>query len=188
MKRLLAATETVAAIFLLLIALLTAGNVTVRGLLSVQIPDWFDGTKILMAIALFWGIAVATYHAGHIAVDIVWEHLKAPGRRALDVLAGIITLAFLAPMAWMVFSKVLSSGTQATSDLRIPLMWFTAIAACGAVAAAVLALARVIELVRGHDPHDDIAGEAPLMETPRMEAVSGSGAEARPADGPRAGG
>lgn len=156
MKRLLAATETVAAVFLLLIALLTAANVALRDLLSVQIPDWFDGTKMLMAIALFWGIAVATYHAGHIAVDIVWEHLKPPGRRVLDIIASIVTLAFLVPMAWMVFSKVLASGTQATSDLRLPLMWFTSIAACGAVAGAVLALARVFELIRGHDPHDDL--------------------------------
>lgn len=159
MKRLLAATETVAAVFLLLIALLTAANVALRDLASVQIPDWFDGTKMLMAIALFWGIAVTTYHAGHIAVDIVWEHLKAPGRRLLDIVAGIVTLGFLVPMAWMVFSKVLASGTQATSDLRMPLMWFTSIAACGAVAGAVLALARVVELIRGHDPQADIAAE-----------------------------
>lgn len=156
MKKLLTATETVAAVFLLLIALLTAANVGLRDLLSVQIPDWFDGTKMLMAIALFWGIAVATYHAGHIAVDIVWEHLKAPGRRVLDIVAGLLTLAFLGPMAWMVFSKVLASGTQATTDLRLPLMWFTSVAACGAVAAAVLALARVVELVRGHDTHADL--------------------------------
>lgn len=156
MKRLLAATETVAAVFLLLIALVTAVNVALRDLLSIQIPDWFDGTKMLMAIALFWGIAVATYHAGHIAVDIVWEHLKPRGRRLLDVVAGLVTLAFLAPMAWMVFSKVLASGTQATTDLRLPLMWFTTVAACGAVAAALLALARVLELIRGHDPHADL--------------------------------
>jgi TRAP-type C4-dicarboxylate transport system permease small subunit len=149
MKRLVAATETVAAVFLLLIALLTALNVGVRDLFAWQIPDWFDGTKLLMGISLFWGIAVATYHGGHIAVDIVWEHLGRRGRRILDGVAGLITLAFVAPMAWMVFSKVLASGTQATTDLRLPLMWFTAIAACGGVAGALLALARLIEDVRG---------------------------------------
>ncbi len=163
MKRLLAATETVAAFFLLVIALLTAGNVALRDLLAVQIPDWFDGSKLLMGIALFWGIAVTTYHAGHICVDIVWEHLKPRGRRALDLLAGIVTLAFLAPMAWMVWSKVLASGTQTTSDLRLPLVWFTSIAAAGAVAAAVLALARVVELVRGRHADGDKteAGDGP---------------------------
>ena len=159
MKRLLAATESVAAFFLLLIALLTAANVALRDLVSVQIPDWFDGSKLLMAIALFWGIAVATYHAGHIAVDIVWEHLHARGRRVLDIIAGLVTFAFLAPMAWMVFAKVLTSGTQATSDLRLPLMWFTSIAACGAVAAAVLAAAREVELMVGGDPQAGAAGD-----------------------------
>jgi TRAP-type C4-dicarboxylate transport system permease small subunit len=160
-QRLLAATETVAAVFLLLIALLTATNVALRDLLSVQIPDWYDGSKLLMAIALFWGIAVTTYHAGHIAVDIVWEHLRAPGRRALDIVAGLVTLAFLAPMAWMVFAKVLAGGTQATTDLRLPLMWFQSIAACGAIAAAVLAALRVLLLLRGQDPDADLDPTGP---------------------------
>ena len=149
MKRLLAATETVAALFLLLIAVVTAANVALRDLLSVQIPDWFDGTKMLMSIALFWGIAVTTYHGSHISVDVVWEHLRAGGRRALDVVAGLVTLAFMVPMAWMVCTKVLGSGTQATMDLRIPLWWFTSVAAVGAVAGAVLALARLAQLATG---------------------------------------
>lgn len=151
MKRLLAATETVAALFLLTIALVTAANVALRDLFSIQIPDWYDGTKMLLGIALFWGIAVATYHASHICVDIVWEHLGRRGRRALDIIASAFTLAFLAPMAWMVWNKVLGSGTQATVDLRIPLIWFTSVAAAGAVAAALLALGRLVQVLRGHD-------------------------------------
>lgn len=150
MRRVLAATETVAAVFLLLIALLTAGNVALRDLMSVQIPDWFDGSKLLMGIALFWGIALATYHASHICVDIVWEHLGRRGRRVLDVFAGFVTLAFLAPMAWMVWAKVLASGTQSTTDLRLPIIWFTSIAAAGGVAAVVLALVRLALDLRGH--------------------------------------
>ena len=154
MKRLLAAVETTAASFLLLVALMTAGNVALRDLFSVQIPDWFDGSKLLMGIALFWGIAVATYHAGHISVDVLWEHLRAPGRRRLDIAAAAVTLAFLAPLAWMVWAKVLASGTQATTDLRLPLVWFTSIAAAGGVAAALLAAVRLVELIRSDDRQD----------------------------------
>jgi TRAP-type C4-dicarboxylate transport system permease small subunit len=150
-RRLLAAIETVAALSLLVVALVTGVNVTLRDLFSVQIPDWFDGSKLLMAIALFWGIAIATYHASHICVDFVWEHLRRRGRRVLDVVAGVVTLAFLAPMAWMVWSKVLASGTQATTDLRLRLMWFTSIAAAGAVAAVLLAAVRLATLLRGGD-------------------------------------
>jgi TRAP-type transport system small permease protein len=147
-RRILAAIETVAALSLLIVALVTSVNVTLRDLFSVQIPDWFDGSKLLMAIALFWGVAIATYHAGHICVDVLWEHLGPPARRVLDIVASAITLAFLAPMAWMVWSKVLASGTQATTDLRLPLVWFTSIAAAGAVAAVLLATLRLVELVR----------------------------------------
>ncbi len=164
MRRLLEAIETVAALSMLLIAIVTAGNVALRDLLSVQIPDWFDGSKLLMAIALFWGIAVATYQGGHICVDVVWEHLRAPGRRVLDVVAAAITLAFLVPMAWMVWAKVMQSGTQATTDLRLPLVWFTSVAAAGGFAAVLLGAVRLVDLVRGRT-RDPAPADATALDT-----------------------
>jgi TRAP-type C4-dicarboxylate transport system permease small subunit len=159
MKRFLAATENTAAVFLLLIALLTAGNVLLRDLLSIQIPDWFDGTKQLQGIALFWGIALATWRGSHICVDIVWEHLRARGRRLMDLVATAVVLVFLAPMAWMVWIKVGGTGTEATSDLRLPLAWFYSVGAVGATVAAVLAALRLVALALGKSPaqsaHED---------------------------------
>ena len=159
MKRILAATETVAAVFLLFIALVTAGNVMLRDFFSIQIPDWFDGSKLVMCIALFWGMAVATYHAGHICVDVLWEQLGTANKRRLDLVAGAVTVAFLAPMAWMVWVKVATTGTQTTMDLRLPLVWFYGLAACGALAAAVLGLRRLWDLWHGYDPHDELKDE-----------------------------
>lgn len=159
MKRLLAATETIAAIFLLLIALLIAGNVLLRDLFGMSVPDWYDGARLLLGIAMFWGISLATYHGGHICVDAVWEMLGRANRRRMDILASLLTLAFLAPLAWMLWGKVMTTGTQATSDLRLPLMWFYGIAAAGAVVAVLLSALRAVELMRGHDPHDDIKEE-----------------------------
>ena len=167
MKRLLATTENVAALFLLAIALLTAGNVALRDLFSMQVPDWFDGSRLLQSIALFWGIAIATYRGGHICVDIVWEHLGPRGRRWLDVFAMLVTLAFLAPLAWMIWVKVGSTGTQATSDLRLPLVWFYPLGALGATVAALLGALRAIELVRGKEPEYPAA-------TPAAESADGS--------------
>jgi TRAP-type C4-dicarboxylate transport system permease small subunit len=162
MKRLLSATETIAAVFLLLIALLTSGNVILRDLFGQTVPDWFDGSRLLLGIAMFWGISIATYRAGHICVDAVWEMMNTTNRRRIDVLASLLTLAFLAPLAWMIWIKVGNTGTQATSDLRLPMMWFYAVAAAGAVVAALLAALRAVEVARGHDPHDDLddVGEA----------------------------
>lgn len=164
MKRLLSATENTAALFLLLIALLTAGNVVLRDLFSVQIPDWFDGTKQLQGIALFWGIALATWRGSHICVDIIWEYLRPPARRVMDLLATLISLAFLAPMAWMVWVKVGGTGTQATSDLRLPLVWFYSIGAVGATVAAILAALRIVAIVRRRT-EEDLMGESDVART-----------------------
>jgi TRAP-type C4-dicarboxylate transport system permease small subunit len=148
MRRLLSATETVAAVFLLLIALLTAGNVLLRDLFSVQVPDWFDGSRMLQGIALFWGFALATCYGSHICVDVVWEHLSVPRRRMMDIVATALSLLFLAPLAWMAWVKVAGTGTQGTMDLRLPLKWFFAVAALGATLAAVLCVVRLLRLVQ----------------------------------------
>lgn len=152
MKRLLVLTENIAAFFLLAIASLTAGNVLVRDLFSAQIPDWFDGTKLLQAIAIFWGIAIATWRGGHIGVDILWEHVGPRGKRYIDLFATIVTTAFLVPLAWMIWVRVSNTGTQITNDLRLPIVWFYAVAAAGATVAALLGAARVIALWRGRAP------------------------------------
>ena len=151
MKRALSAIEMVAAFFLLAIALLTAGNVLLRDLFSVQIPDWFDGARMIQGIALFWGVALATYYGSHICVDAWWEHLQPPGRRRMDVLATLVTLAFLLPLAWMVWVKVAGTGTQGTMDLRMPLWMFYAVASIGTSVAVLLAIVRVVLLWRGDE-------------------------------------
>jgi TRAP-type transport system small permease protein len=102
----------------------------------------------LQGIAVFWGIAIATYRGSHICVDITWEHAGAAGRRWIDIVATAITLAFLLPLAWMVWVKLGSTGTQTTSDLRIPLVYFFAVSAAGVTASAVLAAARLVQIVR----------------------------------------
>ena len=151
MKRLLAATETVAAFFLLAIALLTAGNVLLRDVFSVQIPDWFDGSRMIQGVALFWGVALATYYGSHICVDALWEHLSPPRRRWLDIVATLITLVFLVPLAWMVWVKIAGTGTQGTMDLRLPLWMFYSVASVGTTVAVLLALVRIVFLWRGDE-------------------------------------
>lgn len=149
MKRLLAAIESISALFLLAIALLTFSNVLARELFQTQIPDWFDLSKQLQGIAIFWGIAIATYRGGHICVDLSWECANEAGKRWIDIIATLCLLGFLVPLAWMVWSKLGSTGTQTTSDLRLPLVWFYAVSAAGVTATAAMASVRLVQLVRG---------------------------------------
>lgn len=148
MKRLLAVTESISAFFLLAIALLTFGNVLAREVFQAQIPDWFDLSKQLQGVAIFWGIAIATYRGGHICVDLSWEWANEDGKRWIDIVATLCMLAFLIPLTWMVWAKMGSTGTQTTSDLRLPLVWFFAISATGVTATAALAVVRLVQLVR----------------------------------------
>lgn len=149
MKRLLTVIESISAFFLLAIALLTFGNVLARELLQTQIPDWFDLSKQLQGIAIFWGIAIATYRGAHICVDLSWEWANAAGKRWIDIIATLFILLFLLPLAWMVWSKLGSTGSQTTSDLRLPLVWFYAVSAAGVTATATLAVVRLVQLIRG---------------------------------------
>ncbi len=156
LDKILAFTESVAALFLLLVAALTFFNVCVRYLFDTQIPDWFDLSKQLQAIAILWGIALATYRGSHICVDLLWEHCGKAWRRRIDIFATSVTLLLLAPMAWMIWIMVGNMGSEATSDLRLPLHYFYSIAAVGAVAAAILAGKRILALIADRAP--DAAG------------------------------
>ena len=160
LDKILAFTESVAALFLLLVAALTFFNVCVRYLFDTQIPDWFDLSKQLQAIAIMWGIALATYRGSHICVDILWEHCGGAWKRRIDLFATAATLLLLAPMAWMIFIIVSEMGTEVTSDLRLQLRYFYAIAALGAVAAAILAGKRIMKLFAQRAP-GDAASERP---------------------------
>ena len=151
LDKILAFTEAMAAFFLLLVAALTFSNVCIRYLFDTQIPDWFDFSNQFQAIAILWGIALTTYRGSHICVDILWEHVNGIWKRRIDLFATTTTLALLAPMAWMIWVMVANMGTEATSDLRIPLKYFYAVAALGAVAAAILAAKRILRLYADSD-------------------------------------
>ncbi len=157
MKRLLAATEVMAAIFLLLIALLTASNVFVRYVFNFQIPDWFDGASMIQAVTLSWGFALATYYGSHICVDVFWEFSNVRSKRRIDLIATFVTLVFSIAMAWMMWVKSLGVGGQTTMDLLIPLDWFFIPASFGMSVGAVLCAVRLLKVWRGEV--DDLAPE-----------------------------
>jgi TRAP-type C4-dicarboxylate transport system permease small subunit len=72
-------------------------------------------------------------------------------RRAIDLFASTVSLIFMAAFAWMLLARfpAVQRAHQLTSDLKLPIWPFYAIAAIGIVAAAVVGLIRLIELIRG---------------------------------------
>ena len=150
--------ERIAGSSLAAIALLVFISVVLRGTLSVNVPDNFDFSRYLQGIAIFWGLAVATYRNAHILVDVVWEFSGRRARRAIDLFASSVSFAFMAAFAWMLVERLpaVERAHQLTSDLKLPVWPFYALAAAGIVAAAVVGLIRLVELLRGGAADPDI--------------------------------
>jgi TRAP-type C4-dicarboxylate transport system permease small subunit len=142
--------EKIAGSFLLAIAILTFGSVFLRYVFATQIPDWFDFSKLLQGIAIFWGIACICFRNEHIMVDLLWEKSNDERKRYIDLAATTVLLIFLLLMAWMLGAKVWQSvqSTQATSDLRIPIGPFHVAAWLGVVAAVITTTMRLMNVWR----------------------------------------
>lgn len=158
MQRALNLIEVVAGVLLLGIAVLIGVNVASRNFLSVSVPDWYDGSRLLLACAMAWGIAVATYRDAHIRVDLLWDKLGARNRHRLSLFAAVVTALSMIPLAWMMGVKTLSAGTQNTSDLQVPVTWFYGLASAGFLIAAILASVRVWQMASGRLPRDEATG------------------------------
>ncbi|MBI3372978.1 MAG: TRAP transporter small permease [Betaproteobacteria bacterium] len=150
MERTVLWVERIAGASLAAIALLVFISVVLRATVSVNLPDNFDFSRYLQGIAIFWGLAVATYRNGHISVDVVWELSARRARRAIDLFASSVSLAFMATFAWMLVERLpaVQRAHQLTSDLKLPVWPFYIVAAAGVLAAAVVGLIRLVELIR----------------------------------------
>ncbi|WP_300303182.1 TRAP transporter small permease [Ferrovibrio sp.] len=151
MKGFIDKVELVAGLLLGAIAVLTFSAVMLRWLFNYGLPDAFDFSRLLLGTAMFWGIALAGFHNRHIQVDGFWELAPAWGKRAIDIFATVVTLAFMALFAWMLEGKVMSvlASNEQTFDLRLPVWPFHAVAALGIALAAILLLLRLIRLLAG---------------------------------------
>jgi TRAP-type C4-dicarboxylate transport system permease small subunit len=144
-------TERAAGIFLAAIVALTFVSIMLRAFFSMTIPDWFDLSRLMLGVAIFWGIATTSYRDEHIQVDFFWEWVGPRGKWLIDLFATIVLLAFMAAFAWMLIYKVDSGfrSGEATFDVRIPIWPFHMVAALGIFLATLLIAIRLVRLWRG---------------------------------------
>ncbi len=154
MERVVLWVERLAGASLAAVALLVFIAVVLRDVLAVDLPDSFDFSRYLQGIAIFWGLAVATYRGAHIGVDVVWELAGAAWRRGIDLFAGVVNLVFMGLFAAILVERLpqVQRAHQLTSDLRLPVWPFYAVLTAGIVATAIVAALRVVELLRGAPP------------------------------------
>ncbi|MCO6385543.1 MAG: TRAP transporter small permease [Aliihoeflea sp.] len=146
LRRVVQLVDGAAAVFLAVITLLTFAAVVMRYVLQMPFPGSFDVSRLLLGVAIFWGIAAAAYRKDHIQVDLFWQILPPAGRRVLDVFSDIVFAIFIAAMAWMLFwqvGRVRQSG-QTTFELAIPIWPFYGIAWLGIGLCLLVLIARIL--------------------------------------------
>jgi TRAP-type C4-dicarboxylate transport system permease small subunit len=151
LDRLVVSIERLGGLFLLAVAALTFVMVILRKFFDTAIPDWYDFSRLLQGIAIFWGIAAACYRGGHILVDLVWDFSSARGKRWIDLFADVTMLVAMATFAALALQAAIEMRGKnlLTSDLRIAQWGFYFIAAVGVAAAAFMTVVRLRNLLRG---------------------------------------
>lgn len=159
MNRVIRWVETFAGLSLFVIALATFVTVVLRKFFNTAPPDVFDGMQLLLGISIFWGIASACYHNGHILVDIVYEMSSAKWRRVIDLVATSLLFIFLLFLAYTLADAIrgTAEGNVRTMELKLMVWPFHLIAALGIVAACIMTGIRLWELVHGR-AQDSAAG------------------------------
>jgi TRAP-type C4-dicarboxylate transport system permease small subunit len=148
-RRVVMLVDGAAAIFLAVITALTFTAVLLRYVFNVPFPGSFDVSRLLLGVAIFWGIAAAAYRKEHIQVDIVWQMLPQHIQRALDIFSDLVFATFVGLFAWMLFWQVgrVRLSQQTTFEMGIPVWPFHAVAWLGIALCFVVLLARILRAI-----------------------------------------
>ncbi len=140
LEKAVSAIEKIAGIFLLAVATLTFVMVILRKFFDTGIPDWYDFSRLLQGLAIFWGIACACYRGGHIMVDLVWDLSSDRNKKRIDLLSHAVMIVFIGAFAALALQAAIEmrKNNLLTSDLRIPQWGFYLTAALGIAAATLM--------------------------------------------------
>ncbi|MBY6154383.1 TRAP transporter small permease [Vannielia litorea] len=131
------------------------------------LPDAFDASRLLLGVAIAWGMASVAWHGSHIKVDIVAQAVGARARLWLSGFAWAVLLLFTLAMTWKIGERVEATfrSGDTTMDLRLPHWPFFLAIWLGLVAALVttgLRLWRIV--VHGSDLEEFDGAEAHTQE------------------------
>lgn len=167
LDKLYAAGAALAAVFMVLIALLTLAQVVGRAI-GVVVPDAGDLAGYAMAAATFLALAHTFRSGGHIRVNLLLIHTPHRVRHALEcwclaflALVGALFAAFSAKL-------VLDSyefGDVSTGMMPVPL-WIPQISmTLGAILLEIAVVEELVRVLRGHEPrYEKAEGAAAFTE------------------------
>lgn len=138
--------EFVPASLLLVMAFLTSASAVSRYVLNVPIPDEYEISRMLLAIVICWGLAVAFYYNDHIFLDVLWGRLSRKAKLELTRLGNLLSLGIMGFYCVALGTKVLDTmrSSLVTIDLGLSVWGFQAAAWLGTVVCVFILIARVI--------------------------------------------
>lgn len=148
--RVVSLVERVAGITLGLVTLLVVASAIGRYGFARPLPDAFDLSRLILGVAIAWGMASVAWHGTHIKVDLL-AHAATPGlRRWINALAWLVLLGFTAVLTWKIGQRVEAAmnGGDTTMDLRLPHWPFFAAIWLGLVAATFTTALRLWRVLR----------------------------------------
>ncbi|OWU78206.1 TRAP transporter small permease [Phaeobacter sp. 22II1-1F12B] len=113
--------ERIAGIVLGLVTVLIVASSIGRYLFASPIADTFDVSRLVLGVAIAWGLASLGYHGTHIKVDLLAHSLPRKLRNALNFFAWSVLLGFTLLLVWKIWERVQAamSGGDATMELRL---------------------------------------------------------------------
>lgn len=142
--------ERIAGITLGLVTLLVVASAIGRYGFARPLPDAFDLSRLILGVAIAWGLASVGWHGTHIKVDLLAQAVGPKARRWINVFAWLVLLAFTIALTWKIGNRVEAAmgGGDTTMDLRLPHWPFFAAIWLGLVAAVFTTALRLWRVLR----------------------------------------
>ncbi|WP_370312371.1 TRAP transporter small permease [Sagittula sp.] len=149
-RRVISVIERIAGIVLGLVTILIVASAIGRYGFARPVPDAFDLSRLVLGVAVAWGLASVAWHGTHIKVDLLAQALSPRARTAVNAFAWFVLLVFTALLVWKIGERTLAamSGGDATMDLRLPHWPFFGAIWLGTVAAFFATAVRLWRIVR----------------------------------------
>ncbi len=139
--------NSIAAVFLFMLMLLTCSDVLLRYLFNSPILGSFELTEFMMAILVGLSLAYCALQKGHVRVDLVVSVLPKRAQAIMDSLASFAFLGLFALITWRIIPRAMQmvENHQVTLILRIPVHPFVLIVAAGTGVLCIVLLKDLID-------------------------------------------
>lgn len=130
-----------------------------------QALAWYDElASVLLAWLTFYGSALASVKRGHISCPEIVDQLSWPARRALNIVAQLLVIAFFVLLGWVGASILPILHTEALVSLpSIPMSVVQSVIPITSALIVVAEVTYLVDLAIAREPGKPAAGGGPAL-------------------------